>query len=235
MKAMIDASVSMAKEVLDGQREQWQSSFSTRAEMFGGAPSDPARKAVELFRKEGIREILELGPGQGRDTIFFAQNGFRVRALDYCPAGLEAIAAKARRLGLSDSITVTCHDVRQPLPFGDESVEACYSHMLYCMALTTAELERLSEEVRRVLKPAGLNIYTVRHTGDAHYGTGVHRGEDMYEVGGFIVHFFSKEKVVRLAKGYQILGIDEFEEGGLPRKLFRVTLRKEVENAAKSR
>jgi hypothetical protein len=29
-----------------------------------------------------------------------------------------------------------------------------------------------------------------------------------------------------LAKGYEVVSIDEFEEGGLPRKLFRVTLRK---------
>ena len=48
----------------------------------------------------------------------------------------------------------------------------------------------------------------------------------MYEVGGFIVHFFDKEKVERMAKGYEILSVDPFEEGKLPRKLFRVTLRK---------
>ncbi len=57
----------------------------------------------------------------------------------------------------------------------------------------------------------------------------VHRGEDMYEVGGFIVHFFSKEKVEHLAKGYELLGVDTFEEGGLPRNLFRVALRKQGE------
>ena len=119
-------------------------------------------------------------------------------------------------------------DVRERLQFPDESFDACYSHMLFCMALTTIELERLSREVWRVLRPGGLNVYTVRHTGDAHYGTGVHRGEDMWEVGGFIVHFFSREKVIHLAKGFEIVSFDEFEEGGLPRKLLRVTLRKET-------
>jgi SAM-dependent methyltransferase len=94
------------------------------------------------------------------------------------------------------------------------------------MALTTAELEYLMQEIRRVLKPDGLNVYTVRHTGDAHYGKGIHHGEDMYEMKGFIVHFFSREKIEHLAKGYELVGIDEFEEGPLPRKLFRVTLRK---------
>jgi hypothetical protein len=28
---------------------------------------------------------------------------------------------------------------------------------------------------------------------DAHYETRIHRGEDMYEVGGFVVHFFDPE------------------------------------------
>ena len=47
----------------------------------------------------------------------------------------------------------------------------------------------------------------------------------MYEEVGFIVHFFSEQKVKQLAEGYQIVDIEEFEEGELPRKLFRVTLR----------
>lgn len=99
--------------------------------------------------------------------------------------------------------------------------------MLYCMALTTPELEFLSKEILRVLKPGGLSIYTVRNTTDAHYRTGIHRGEDMWEIGGgFIVHFFSKEKVEHLAKGYEIVNIEEFEEGELPKKLFLVTLQK---------
>lgn len=50
----------------------------------------------------------------------------------------------------------------------------------------------------------------------------------MYEVGGFIVHFFSREKVEQLARGYEVVRLEEFEEGGLPRKLFVVTLRKPV-------
>jgi SAM-dependent methyltransferase len=110
--------------------------------------------------------------------------------------------------------------------FEDNGFDACYSHMLFCMPLTTEELVRLSAEVLRVLKPGGLHVYTVRHTADPHYGTGILRGEDMYEVGGFIVHFFDRAKVELLAKGYEMVGVDEFEEGGLPRKLFRATLRK---------
>jgi SAM-dependent methyltransferase len=215
--------------VLDAQREHWQATFSHKPDMFGAVQSEPAIKAAEQFEREGKRRILELGSGQGRDTFFLARRGFEVNAADYSSAAVDAITSKAHAAGLSDLITVVRQDVRERLQFTDESFDACYSHMLFCMALTTEELEHLSREVWRVLKPGGLNIYTVRHTGDSHCGTGIHRGEDMWEVGGFIVHFFDRDKVVRLARGFEIVSIDEFEEGGLPRKLWRVTLRKEMQ------
>jgi len=214
------------KEILDQQRGYWEKALRDMPEMFGPGPSDAARKAAEFFKKGEKWKILELGGGQGRDALFFAENGFHVTVLDYCESGIVAIADKAREAGLSHSITARCQDIRNPLPFGDESFDACYSHMLYCMAFTTQELESISKEIHRILRPGGLNIYTVRHTNDPHFGKGEHRGEDMYEVNGFIVHFFSMEKVRRLAEGYEIVDVDKFEEGTLPRKLFRVTLRK---------
>ena len=214
------------KEALDHQRLLWENIFSNERDFFTDEASEPAKKAMELFKKEGKTRILELGGGQGRDTFFFANNGFHVAVLDYSREGIKAINGKAQSAGLSRSVQAFYHDVRTPLPFPDESFDACYSHMLFCMALTNSELEFLAAEVRRVLKPAGLCIYTVRHTGDPHYRTGIHRGGDMYEHDGFIVHFFSKEKVEHLAEGYELMSIDEFEEGELPRKLFRVTLRK---------
>jgi hypothetical protein len=78
-----------------------------------------------------------------------------------------------------------------------------------------------------VLKPGGLNLYTVRNTHDPDYGAGIHRGE---EDEGFIVHYFSRDKVKQLALGYQLLDIEEFEESKLPKRLYLVTLRKPEKN-----
>jgi hypothetical protein len=98
--------------------------------------------------------------------------------------------------------------------------------MLFCMALTTPELERLAGEVRRVVRPGGLVVYTVRNVDDAHFGTGVDRGDGMFEHGGFIVHFFDRALVDRLARGFTLLEIAELTEGQLPRRLWQVTMRK---------
>lgn len=214
------------KQALDAQKQHWEGMLSTRSEMFGRDPSEAARRSATEFEAAGVRRLLELGGGQGRDSLFFAASGYEVHVLDYAQPGVETILQKAGQAGLAGRVTAARHDVRQPLPAADGSFDACYSHMLFCMALTTSELEALSREVLRVLRPGGLCVYTVRNTSDPDYGRGIHRGEDLYEVGGFVVHFFDRVKVERLASGFEMVALDEFEEGKLPRRLFRVVMRK---------
>jgi SAM-dependent methyltransferase len=216
------------KPSLDAQQQHWEGMFKSRPEMFGTDFSVPARAAAVEFRRVGARSVLELGGGQGRDTIWFATLGFHVHALDYAKAGIDAILSRAADADaeVSERIAATQHDVRQPLPFPDASFDACYSHMLFCMALTTAELEALSREILRVLRPGGICVYTVRNATDPDYGRGVHHGEGLYESQGFIVHYFDRAKVERIARGWELVSVDEFEEGKLPRRLYRVTMQK---------
>jgi SAM-dependent methyltransferase len=216
---------------LDAQREQWERALSERPDRFGGQASDPARATADRLRRGGLMKVLELGAGQGRDTLYFAEQGFEVHALDYAASSVEAIQQKARQAALSARVAVSQHDVRNPLPYPDGSFDACYSHMLFCMALTQAELHALSQEILRVLRPGGLCVYTARTTDDPDFGRGVRHGEGLYQSGGFIVHFFSAQTVERLAGGYEIVEVERFMEGPLPRDLFRVTQRKRADAA----
>jgi len=211
--------------LLSAQRDHWAAIFDANPDMYGTDPSDPAVAAAEAFAQGGIADVLELGAGQGRDTLYFARRGLHVHALDYAPGAVETIRSKADAAGIGELVRANQHDVRDPLPFADASVDACYSHMLFCMALTTPELQRLAEELRRVVRPGGLVVYTARTTEDVHFGTGIPRGDDMYEHGGFIVHFFDQNLVDRLAAGFELLDVSGFTEGALPRRLWRVTLR----------
>ena len=140
---------------------------------------------------------------------------------------IKIINQKVEKNNLSNFVSTWLLDIRKKLPFNDNSIEGCFSHMLYCMALSNLDLENLNKEIYRILKPGGINIYTVRHTNDGDYKNGIHIGENLYENDGFIVHFFSKEKIKQLSKGFKIINIENFEEGSFPRKLFRVTLMKQ--------
>ncbi len=227
---MVDDSASggvpVDRALLRRQREHWDQTFAAHPDMYGTEPSVPARAAADLYRAEGAKAILELGAGQGRDALFFARQGFRVQALDVSADATAAIAVKVVAAGLGPALTVLRHDARESLPFSAGTFDACYAHMLLCMALTTAEIERLVGEVWRVLRPGGLFVYTVRSTADAHYRAGLARGDEMYEHGGFIVHFFTRALVERLAVTWTLVDVTAFEEGELPRRLLRVTMRR---------
>jgi SAM-dependent methyltransferase len=209
-----------------GQQQHWTDVLAERADRYGTAPSEPARGAAGLFADGAAVDVLELGAGQGRDSLFLARQGFQVTALDFTEPGAAAVRRKAAAEGLAHAVDVVVHDCCEPLPFSDGSFDACYSHMLYCMALSTAQLEALSREVWRVLRPGGLQLYTVRTTADPDYGRGPSHGDDRFESNGFIVHFFSRELAERLARGFELLEVGEIEEGELPRRLFAVAQRK---------
>ena len=189
--------------------------------MFGLEASEPAKKSLKIFQENSTKLIVELGAGLGRDSIFFAKNKISVNSLDYSKIGINIINKKILDNNLQN-ITAKVFDIRKKLPFQDNSIDACFSHMLYCMALTSAELSYLNNEIKRILKPNGFNIYTVRNEYDGDYKNGIPRGEDMFEIDGFIVHFFTKEKVYSLMDGFKNILLENFEEGSFPRKLYFV-------------
>ncbi len=211
------------RERAEEQRRHWQDTYAAYPGMYGAEPSAPAVHAAGVFRAAGAERVLELGAGHGRDALYFAGEGFAVQATDFSSNGLEQLRDAARAQGLADRISTAVHDVRTPLPLPDDSVDAVFAHMLLCMALSTREIHALVDEVRRVLRPGGVFVYTARHTGDAHYGAGTAHGDDIYEHGGFAVHFFPRRLVDGLAEGWRLDEVHGFEEGELPRRLWRVT------------
>jgi SAM-dependent methyltransferase len=210
----------------DEQLDQWSRTYATRTDFLGADASEPALAALARFQGAGVRDLLELGAGQGRDTLLFAHAGLRVVALDYAADGLIRIVDRARAEGVDETIETRVADVREPLPFHDGSFDACYAHMLLSMALTTTEIVALTADVRRVLRPAGLFVYTVRNTSDAHYRQGAAHGDDMYEMGGFVVHFFDRPLIELAASGFELVEVASIEEGRLPRRLSVVTMRR---------
>src|SRR5262249_5382992 len=106
--------------------------------MYGTDPSQPGEYAAELFNRQHVREVLELGAGQGRDALTFLRARLQVTALDYAPQALASIHQAADAAGLAQRLVPLVHDVRQPLTLPDASVDAVYSHMLFNMALSTA-------------------------------------------------------------------------------------------------
>lgn len=211
--------------ILNIQQQHWDNVLSSEPDKFGVEPSQSAINALSLFRKENITNIIELGGGQGRDSIYFAQNNIKVTVLDYSENGIKTIIEKAAQLKLSNKINAKMYDAREPLPFDDNTFEACYSHMLYSSEFTIAELKSMSAEISRIVKPCGINYFTTRNVNDPYFQTGIHRGENLYEIDGYIIHFLSKENIEYITGKNEIVEIKEIEEGGLPKRMYEVIVK----------
>ena len=85
--------------------------------------------------------------------------------------------------------------------------------------------EYMFQEFRRVLKNDGFNFFSVRNYNDKSYGQGKNIVNDIYDINGFQIRFFTKEHVRALVReGFEILYIKEMYEE--PVTLYLVSTRK---------
>jgi SAM-dependent methyltransferase len=207
--------------------EIWNKIYQSDSTFFGEQPSNFALLCFNHMKANNTTKVLELGAGHGRDTIFFASNGIEVEALDYSVAAVEILdkVAKEKRLPIKPQI----FDVRSPFPFPDGNFNAVYSHMLLNMKFTLDELHFIFSEIRRVLKPKGLNFFSVRNHNDKSYGKGREIDKGIYDINGFQIRFFTEKELQDLTTegGFELLWIkEEYEE---PVTLYLVSSRKKYE------
>src|SRR6478609_6163159 len=193
--------------------EVWNKVYKSDSTFFGEHPSNFALLCFNHMKNNNVKKVLDLGAGHGRDTIFFASNGIEVEALDYPVIAVKILAkiAEGKRLPIKSQII----DVKEnPLPFPDGYFDTVYSHMLLNMRFSTEEIHFIFSEIRRVLKPKGLNFFSVRNHNDKSYGKGVEVDKGIYDVNGFQIRFFTEKEIQDLttAKGFEILWIKEEHE-----------------------
>lgn len=95
--------------------------------------------------------ILDLGCGQGQDSVYFAEKGHQVVAVDFSEYALERFSAAAKALEINQVL----HDLGNlPYPFEDASFDIVYAHL--SLHYFTAEITRaVFAEVARLLRPSG--------------------------------------------------------------------------------
>jgi SAM-dependent methyltransferase len=189
----------------------WDKIYSDDSAFFGEDPSDFAQKCYSYFKKYGVKRILELGCGQGRDTIFFASKGFDVHAIDASKVAMKNINQKIGQKNIS--LELRQFEARETLPYDSSYFDAVYSHMFYNMRFTDEELDFLFKESNRVLKNNGLLYFSVRSDKDVLYNKGKKIDNNIYEINGFQIRFFTKRQIQSFLENYfEINNIEESYE-----------------------
>jgi malonyl-CoA O-methyltransferase len=109
-----------------------------------------------LIGDVGGLEVLDLGCGTGRHSLWLAGRGANVTAVDFS----EGMLAEARRKPGAGAVRFVVHDLHETLPFPSASFARVVSGLV---------LEHLDDlggffrEARRVLRPGGLAFVSAMH------------------------------------------------------------------------
>ena len=68
---------------------------------WGKQPSSTARIFLQMFPPYEGQTLIDIGCGEGRDSIFFARNGYQVTSFDFSAEGVKKSIAWAEELNLS--------------------------------------------------------------------------------------------------------------------------------------
>lgn len=144
----------------------WDERYRTYPDLFSAGPN--AIVAAEADRLPAGAQVLEVAAGEGRNARFLADRGHPVTALDFAPAGLEALRSAAADAGLP--ITCVCTDILTWAP--DRRWDAI---VVTFLQLLPHERPRLFARLRRFLRPGGVLIgvfFRPAHHSDAYAKVG---------------------------------------------------------------
>jgi SAM-dependent methyltransferase len=134
----------------------WDEIFSKSGRVFTKPHPELARIA-DVFRRRGVRRILDLGCGTGRHLVFLGKLGFYMHGFDASSKALDLATEWLDEEGLESEIIL--HRMEELFPYSTDFFDAIISiqvihHNLKHDILTTVK------EMERVLRPDGVIFVT---------------------------------------------------------------------------
>jgi SAM-dependent methyltransferase len=171
-------------------------------------PTIFATQVISYFPKSG--KILELGCGQGQDTLYFLQHGFEVVACDFSQTALDFAKLRIPE-EYRNKVEFKQLDMSTQLPFLTESIDVVYSH-LALHYFDSHRTQALFNEIHTVLKPGGIFATLTNTIEDPEVGTAKKVDEEFFESGGINKRFFSVDSMGKYASKFELLILDAHGE-----------------------
>jgi len=152
-------------------------------------PSLLAKRLCEHLPNKSGNKILEIGVGNGRDSIYLAKMGNKITGIDIAQGAIDLAKENSKKEGVEDKIQFQVGNAEN-LEFSDEGFDAVYS----ISVLQYTILVDSFKEIARVLKPGGkfmLHMYVMLKSGE--------KGKEL------TYWFYKEEKVKEIAKENQFI------------------------------
>lgn len=186
--------------------DYWNQLYS-KDDFFGTGPTKLAIFAQSLIHEKQNHSILELGCGQGRDSLFFSQIGHNVEAIDVSSNAIEFVNKTKNLLGINN-LNASVSDISQPFKFDPDSFDLVYSN-LALQFFDMDQMKLIFQNISNVLKPKSKFLFSTKKEGDKYHNFGKKINDNIFENEGIIRYFFSSDQLKQLLSPY--FNILEFE------------------------
>ncbi|MDY0052564.1 MAG: methyltransferase domain-containing protein [Aliarcobacter sp.] len=170
------------------QQVFWNNKFSKVDYFYGTKANEFLASKLELIKHK--KTLLCLGEGEGRNAIFFAQNGLEVSAIDASDIGLKKLDSKSKEENLE--IKTFCMDLNHwEAKEKYDVIVASYLHMF------KEEREELFKKIEDSLNKDGYFIGEFFSTKQLEFNSGGPKDLDLlYNTEDFSESFLNCEKKI---------------------------------------
>lgn len=187
-------------------QEFWEEAFKEKKEMWGAEPSVSVQKALELFQKNGFKDILIPGFGYGRNAKVFLNNGISVTGIE-----ISETAIQIAKNNISEDITIFHGSVGE-MPFDKSVYDGVYCFSLLHL-LNTNERLKLIRDCYSQLKPGGIMIFITLSCNDFRFGQGIESSKNTFKTDhGVSLYFYDIKSIDREFGEYGLLETNEIIE-----------------------
>ena len=146
---------------------------------------------IMKYVKKG-KNLLELGCGNGRDSIFFYKNGLNVTAIDASSKAINSLSEKYNKEG---NICFICDDFVCSSAIFSGQYDYVYSRFSL-HAINKVQETEVIKNIYKVLKEGGEFFIEVRSINDNLYGKGQMVSEDAYIYDGHYRRFIRMDNLL---------------------------------------
>ena len=137
--------------------EFWEHRYGESDRVWSGKPN---QRLVQEVANLPPGHALDLGCGEGADSVWLAEQGWNVVAVDVSATALQRGAAAAQARGVADRIDWQCHDLAETFPEGEYDL-ATAAYFLSPIPLPRTEILRAAAHA---VRPGGV-LLLLSHTG----------------------------------------------------------------------
>ncbi len=186
----------------------WNSIYNERGILQKEA-SETVIEAVNFFKQELVRTVLDLGCGTGRHTAYLLEEGFQIYGCDSSETALELAMDALPTVNFE-----TCN--MTSLPYGNSFFDAVICNHVIQHG-TIAEIKAAISEIDRILRKGGLLFLVAVSTNHPKYLTGTEIEPNTRintdSIDGNLPHHFFTENELRalFSTPFEIVNLVHFE------------------------